>query len=195
MVEKSDQVDERDKIIQSAQELFARYGFKKTTMDDIAKKSKKGKSTLYYYFKSKEEILKAIVDIEAGELKSKLEMALKESNSPQKELKNYIITRMKSMKALSNLYVAFKDEYLEMYDFINQVRKAYDDYEISVFENILKKGVNEGIFDVKDVHLTAYVMAMTTKGIEYKFATEDDLEIEKNVEMLVNILFNGIVKK
>lgn len=188
-------MDERDRIIESARELFAKYGFKKTTMDEIANKSRKGKSTLYYYFKSKEEILKVIVDIEAEELKSKLELALKESNSPQQKLKNYIITRMKAMKALSNLYVAFKDEYLEMYDFINQVRKDYDDYEIGVFENILENGVNEGIFDVKDVYLTAYVMAMATKGIEYKFATSNDWEIEKNVETLVNILFDGIAKR
>jgi len=188
-------MNEEEKIIQSARELFAKYGFKKTTVDEIAKKSRKGKSTLYYYFKSKEEVLKAIVDLEAEELKSKLELSLKETNSPQQKLKNYIITRMKAMKALSNLYVAFKDEYLEMYDFINQIRKDYDDYEIGVFESILENGVKDGVFDVNDVYLTAYVMAVATKGIEYKFATSNDLEIEKNVEILVNILFKGIVKR
>jgi len=195
LVEKSDKMDERDKIIKAGCELFAKYGFKKTTMDDIAKSSRKAKSTLYYYFKSKEEVLESVVQIEAEELKSKLEEALKVKESPQSKLNSYIITRMKAMRNLSNLYMAFKDEYFEMYDFINRIRKNYDDYEFHVFKNILTDGVRSGTFEIEDVDLTSYVMMMATKGIEYSFATEDNWQIEKNVNTLVNILFRGILKR
>jgi AcrR family transcriptional regulator len=49
-------IAERD-IINSAKKLMQQYGLKKTTMDDIAKAAVKSKSTLYYYFKDKEDIL------------------------------------------------------------------------------------------------------------------------------------------
>ncbi|HXL00524.1 MAG TPA: TetR/AcrR family transcriptional regulator [Dysgonamonadaceae bacterium] len=47
----------RNTIICKAGELFGRYGYKKTTMDDIADALQKGKSSIYYYFQNKEDIL------------------------------------------------------------------------------------------------------------------------------------------
>jgi AcrR family transcriptional regulator len=43
----------RRKVIVTAGKIFSRYGFKKTTMDEIAKALKMGKSSIYYYFESK----------------------------------------------------------------------------------------------------------------------------------------------
>ena len=47
----------REHLVQAARQVFMRYGFKKTALDDIAKEARKGKSTIYYYFKSKDEVL------------------------------------------------------------------------------------------------------------------------------------------
>ena len=193
---KSDNKEQRENIIKAAKVLFARYGFKKTTMNDIAKTSKKAKSSLYYYFVSKEDVIKAVIENEASELKSKLEIAMKKAHSPQEKLKAYMITRMLAMRELSNLYIAFKDEYVEMYDFIEKIRKNYDRYEIETFKKIMIDGLKSGIFSVKDLDLTAYAIAIATKGIEYKFATEKNSEtLEKDINALMDILFNGIAKK
>ena len=40
----------RKKIIITAGQIFSRYGFRKTTMDEIAKALKMGKSSIYYYY-------------------------------------------------------------------------------------------------------------------------------------------------
>ena len=56
----------RDKIIKIAALIFSKYGFSKTTVDEIAKAARKGKSTIYYYFKSKEDIFQAVVEKEAN---------------------------------------------------------------------------------------------------------------------------------
>ena len=45
----------RVSILEAAQGLFSKFGYKKTTMEDIAQELHKGKSSLYYYFKNKEE--------------------------------------------------------------------------------------------------------------------------------------------
>jgi AcrR family transcriptional regulator len=44
--------DKKERIITIAEQLFARFGIQKTTMEDIAKKARMGKSTMYYYFKT-----------------------------------------------------------------------------------------------------------------------------------------------
>ncbi|MGC8866567.1 MAG: TetR/AcrR family transcriptional regulator, partial [Bacteroidales bacterium] len=43
--------DYRDVIIKTSRKLFARYGYRKTTIDDIASALGKAKGSVYYYFK------------------------------------------------------------------------------------------------------------------------------------------------
>ena len=45
--------EKKNRIIATTKELIAQYGFKKTTMDEIATNARMGKSTMYYYFKNK----------------------------------------------------------------------------------------------------------------------------------------------
>ena len=65
----------RKKIIKTAGQIFSRYGFKKTTMEEIAKALKIGKSSIYYYYQSKEEIFEAVVLNEANILRNELTTA------------------------------------------------------------------------------------------------------------------------
>ena len=51
----------RAKLVDVARQLFAKKGVEDTTMNDIAQASKKGRRTLYTYFKSKEQIYMAVV--------------------------------------------------------------------------------------------------------------------------------------
>ena len=53
----------RQKLVDVARQLFAKNGLENTTMNDIALQSGKGRRTLYTYFKSKEEIYYAVIDI------------------------------------------------------------------------------------------------------------------------------------
>ena len=51
-------------LVDVARQLFAKKGVDATTMNDIAMASKKGRRTLYTYFKSKEQIYMAVVESE-----------------------------------------------------------------------------------------------------------------------------------
>lgn len=51
----------KESIKRSARELFRRYGYNKTSVNEIAKKAKIAKATIYKYFESKEMVLHAIL--------------------------------------------------------------------------------------------------------------------------------------
>ncbi len=51
----------KDNLIQVSQMLFQKYGFVKTTMEDIAKTASKSKSTLYQFCKNKEQVLHGVI--------------------------------------------------------------------------------------------------------------------------------------
>lgn len=182
-------------IIKAAQDIFARFGFKKTTMNDIAKATHKAKSSIYRYFKSKEEIFQTIVERESQILKEKIEKSINAQNNPEKKLRIYVITRMKVLKNLVNFYSALKDEYLEHYAFIEKIRKKYLKDEIRVIKKILKSGVKQGAFVIEDLELTAFTIVLALKGLEYPLIQESEiLNTDQGIDSLLKILFNGITK-
>lgn len=66
----------RDNILTAAKELFELYGIEKTTMDDIARQADYSKSTIYVYFKSKEDIYNSIVSDYMSLLRQDLELSI-----------------------------------------------------------------------------------------------------------------------
>lgn len=184
------------KIIETAQGIFSRLGFKKTTMDDIARAVFKAKSSLYHYFKSKEEIFRAVVEKEAQMMKKEIEQALAREESPINRLKAYAKSRIKALHRLANFYHTFREGYFESYGFIQKIRQDYDQYEIKTIKTILEEGVKAGIFDVKDLDLTSEAIIMAIKGYEYIWAVSPDInKIEGDIDRLFNILFYGILKR
>jgi AcrR family transcriptional regulator len=177
-------------ILNSAKTIFARYGFKKTTMDEIAQAARKGKSSIYHYFKSKEDIFKAIVEKEADELSAAIAKAINAETTSEKKIRAYVLARMKGINNLTNLYSALKDEYLEHYSFIENVRVKYDTEEVNTIKGILKTGVEDGEFKIEDINLTAFALVTALKGLEYPlFIKNNNAKTEKRFEGYLNVLF------
>ena len=173
-------------------------------MDEIAQASAKGKSSIYYYFSSKEDIFQAVVEKEASMLKRELLDAIEPVTDPQEKLKVYVLVRMRTFKKLANYYAAIKSEYLIHLDFVENVRKKYDLEEITMVENILKAGAKNNEFNIDNTRLAAVAIVTAMKGLEIPLFWEDDKEqdegkkeqdMEKRLDDLINILFYGLVKR
>jgi AcrR family transcriptional regulator len=94
----------KDLIIKSAKERFARYGFKKTSMNDIAGDLRMGKATLYHYYKTKEEVFNAVIKFELNEFAKELSQLEKNKDlSLNEKLIEYLHIRQKVIEDGSNL--------------------------------------------------------------------------------------------
>lgn len=189
--------DVREIIINSARCIFARFGFRKTTMDEIAQAAHKAKSSIYHHFTSKEEIFKAIAEKESSLFKEEVIKAISQQDSPQKKLRTFVITRMHALRRLVNFYNALKDEYLEHYSFIEKLRVNHDREEKRIIKEILQEGIERGIYIIiKDLEITAVAIITALKGLEFSWVIESDIsKIEKNIDSLLGVLFYGIVKR
>jgi AcrR family transcriptional regulator len=186
----------RRKIIVTAGHIFSRYGFKKTTMDEIARALKMGKSSIYYYFESKEEIFEAVVLYEANVLRNQLTTAIKAVESPVDKLKNYVFVRMKSFEKLSNYYNAIFDKNLDHFGFIENIRAKYDREELAILRLIIYHGAREKIFNVKESEYTALAVQTALKGLEVPlFWKKREVNIEDRLNAILEVLFNGILMK
>ena len=184
----------RDTIIHIARNIFGKYGFQKTSMNQIANANRKGKSSLYYYFNSKEDVFKAVLDQETSMLRGEIMAAIAEHDDPKDKLKAYFLVRMNGFEKLLNLYDAIKNEYLSHLQFIENARKNYDEAEINVIKSILDDGIERGFFSVPNTANASLAIVTAMKGLEYPFFVSKDSpnQVNTQIEALFNILFYGI---
>jgi len=184
----------RKKIIVTSGRIFSRYGYKKTTMDEIAAELKMGKSSVYYYFKSKEEIFEAVDLYEANVLRNELTKAIKSVDSPVGKMRNYVFVRMKTFEKLSNYYNAIFDKNLAHFNFIEMIREKYDREELAILRLIIYDGVRKKVFNVQSSEYTAIAVQTALKGLEVPlFWKKKEIDIEERLNAILDVLFYGIL--
>lgn len=188
--------EKRENIISAAGRVFGQQGFKEARMERVAEEAGMGKSSLYYYFLSKEELFEAVVEREAEFLKAEIIKATKDITDPYKRMKIYVISRMKAFNKSINLYTAVKTNYLDHLPFIDKVRTKYDKEEMKMVESILKDGVRNNRFKLVNTELATIAIVTAIKGLEYNIIIRDgSSKLEQQVEQLLMFLFYGIVKR
>ncbi len=190
-------IDEtRDKILNVAATIFSKFGFHKTTVDEIARAAHKAKGSVYYHFKSKEELFQGVIDKEFQILRGELIKAIDSGNNAKEKLANYIAVRMRALNELTNFYDALKNDYLTHLDFIEKIRRKYDNEETILIKSILTGGVNNNEFDINNVELTAPAILTALKGLEIPFFIEDKYnEMETRLNELTRIMIRGMEKR
>jgi AcrR family transcriptional regulator len=155
-----------------------------------------GKSSIYYYFESKEEIFEAVVLYEANILRNELTTAIKSVDSPVEKMKSYVFVRMKTFEKLSNYYNAIFDKNLDHFDFIENIRARYDREELAILRLLLWHGTREKVFNVANSEYTALAIQTTLKGLEVPlFWMKKEVNIGNRLDAILDVLFNGILKK
>lgn len=187
----------REQVVQAARRVFARYGYKKTALDDIARESKKGKSTIYYYFKSKDDIFKAVIDTEAEIRTRVIEEQISQISEPKLKLKTYIYNRLRTLQMVVNYYEAIKNDLLDQLYFVDNLRTEHFEAEIEFVRKMLLEGIEMGEYVIQNPELTAKTIVTALHGFEVPIILKNlsDEELHKAIDEMLNILFYGIVKK
>jgi len=189
--------DTRDKILSVANKLFSRFGFHKTSMDEIAKIARKAKGSLYYHFASKEELFKEVVSKEITYLKIQLAVIITNQDlSASEKLKAYLIKRMELLNDAANYHETIKADFFEHFDFIDDLRNELDEWEKLSLKEIILEGVETNEFKViGDIDVLLDVFIMVLKGLEIPFYWQGKYEKYSHYfEDLMGILTKGLAK-
>jgi AcrR family transcriptional regulator len=186
----------RDMLIDVARQLFARIGVDDTTMNDIAMASKKGRRTLYTYFKNKNEIYQAVVETELNRLYKMLQDVAAKSLPADEKLITFIYTRLDTIKSIVLRNGTLRANFFRDIWRVEKVRKNYDIRETELIKGILEAGIKEHVFEMPDVEITAEVLHHALKGLEVPYirgsmgdTTSQRLKRKENV---INLIFSGI---
>jgi AcrR family transcriptional regulator len=188
---KDDEV--RQVINEAALRVFEKWGMKKTTMEDIAREAGKGKSTLYYYYKSKDEIFYTVVTQEVEKILNKAKEAVKDIIDGKEKIKEYIINTLKEMKRATSVYKIVHNEIRDDYNIIERFKSIIVTGEEEFMRNVLKESVrrNEIAFEnEKELNLAAKVIVGLLNSLEFYLFLEN--RDDEQIDMAAKLIAQGI---
>lgn len=192
------------KILQAASECFARYGYDKTTLDDIGKMVGLNKASLYYYYRNKEMIFTEVILYESEKFVSALQEKVGKYKDCETKILKYLTERLYYYQQVLNLNNLSLDTIRLIEPMFDRLYKTVLNKEIEFLAEILDecaKEVQLGPGSRRRVAETILVIADAIKfrevhGSDARFASEVDYEkIENDIKFAVKLIINGLKKK
>lgn len=180
-------------ILNAAKELFIHFGFKKTSVDDVAQKARVAKGTIYNYFKSKEDLFQKVLREEGVKLVARIREALKVQATPQQKIRELIIVKVKYYREFCLLHEISRQKAEVLLPFLEKQRDEIARQEMNIIKEILEEGVEALIFQVKNIPAAARALTVAIKGLEFGWSMEMNLdEATEEIDDLLQILFHGL---
>ena len=186
----------RAKLVDVARQLFAKKGVEDTTMNDIAQASKKGRRTLYTYFKSKEQIYMAVVESELEMLSTQMEKAASKPVSPDKKILELIMTHLDAIKMVVYRNGTLRADFFRDIWRVEAMRKEFDRKETALFRRVLHEGKELNLFDIDNVEITADILHYCIKGIEVPYIRGqigEELDDETGWRYVAKIVYLSLI--
>ncbi|MCL2598145.1 MAG: TetR/AcrR family transcriptional regulator [Paludibacter sp.] len=183
-------------LIEVARTLFAQRGKKNVTMNDIAEESGKGRRTLYMYFKSKDEIYKAVINNELKRIIICLREISAQNLPPDVKLMRHIISHLDAVKDAVERNGSLKADFFKDIYEVERSRRKVDIEELEMIRKILVHGVECKVFKRLDADLSATIVLYTIKGLEVPYIRQNINDVfKRNKTEIINFVLTGIKRQ
>ena len=190
----------RDTILDATDRLLARYGYRKMTVEDIAREVGIGKGSIYLHFASKEEIVLSHVDRIVERLKERLSVIARSEADAAIRLRLMLLARVlyrfdsvqHYTQSLDDLLAALRPRLLAR-------RSLYFDAEAQIFAKVLNEGRDAGEFRFTDALATAYALLHATNSLlPYSLSTTElgeREEVKEKTTQIADLILNGLLRE
>lgn len=179
-------------IFEAAIKVFSVSGYNGATMDEVASVAGVAKGTLYYHFKSKEEIFKFIISEGINVIREEINDATSKEEDPVEKLKvlckvqlNLVYRQKDLFKVIMSQIWGQESRQLELRAIIQSYMK-----NISKF---FKEAIDKKVIENNNPDFLAYTFfgSLTSAAI-YELIHQDDEEVDVTIDRLMNYFMNGI---
>jgi AcrR family transcriptional regulator len=188
-------------ILNAAQKRFAHYGISKVTMDEVAADVGLKKASLYYYFRTKEDLFRAVVEREEKGYLAALQEIRTAATSPPEKLHRFGAERLELFGSLLNLAQFKIDSWTAMRPAFQELFRKLESEEHRFLTGILSDGTKQGVFCVNDPRRVATLFLHVLHGLRLRVvqksqtpssAVENYAELQQEVKQLFSLLLRGI---
>ncbi|MFR2570946.1 MAG: TetR/AcrR family transcriptional regulator [Clostridia bacterium] len=185
----------REQVIEAARKLFHRFGFKKVSMDEIAREAGVTKKTIYMYFGSKEELLKYFIQEEISNMEKIVEK-VEAQNLDFFETVNqaiYEILQYRKHQDFLNI-IAREAEWLKnpvIVDSLSLIDGKIQNY----IRNKLQKAQEKGYIEYTNLDITTFLIYKMYIALILEWHTnEKEVDEQMLAKTISDILKKGLRK-
>ncbi len=187
----------RDAILDATDRLLTRYGYKKMTIDDLAREVGIGKGSVYLHFSSKEEIALTHIDRIIERLKENLRVIALKPIKADERLRRMLIERVLFRFDSVQHYKQSLDEMLAyVRPQLLERRKRYFNEEAQIFAVVIAEGQKSSHFGKGDpLDLALTLISSTNSLLPYSLIAvelDDRADIEARTEKTAKLLIKGL---
>lgn len=189
----------KSSIVEAAKTLFQQFGLSKTTMEDIARSIGKGKSSLYYYYPTKEDIFEAVVLREKQSIINETIDEIEKVDTAEGKLRTFALTINKALKKRKLLFNIIRSEAQDELCLLKMFKKKYDTVELDLFRSIITYGIETGEFkslDSEKLDDVSLISVSMLRGLRLNLIVENPSDkdlfalIDYSIDLLVKALKN-----
>ena len=165
-------------------------------MEDIARQIGKSKSSLYYYFKTKEEIFGAFVLGEIETTHSMVAESVGKEESAADKFRVLVTSLLKDVKQKANKFSLFKTDLYENHLMLENIVKQRDSYIEELLKDILILGISQRtvkMMNNAEMSVWAKMINVLLRSLGSEIFREDDFHLSENqLEFMADTLFQGV---
>ena len=195
--------EKKDQILEASKQLFNRMGYTKTSVDDIAQAVGMQKSSLYYYFKNKEELFCCSFIHDWGKIMQGFRESAEKESNPIDKLLNYITQSLHYYEEVVLQHRIPMKVIVETRSLFMDVFNDTNKKSIEFYESKINDGIKIGIFTPCNASKIARALFATKTALQYdnfrqfmnEMPTKESFKkIEKEVLFVVEMILQGIKK-
>jgi AcrR family transcriptional regulator len=184
-------------ILDRARSRFDRFGYKKTTMDEISRDCRISKKTVYACFRDKEHLFLSLLLRESRQAQEHIFAQIGDIADPVEKLKQLLKTAVEYFNHDHFLTRILKDEEA-LYSPVLQkkYRREVEEALMPAITEILVQGQESGRIRAVDVGVVAYAGLKLFQSFSYMRTREFDRDRDRpgySVEVLVDLIMHGLL--
>ena len=183
-----------ESILDTAKKMFARYGLRKTSLDEVARMARVAKATIYNYFGSKDRVYLEVLRREMDEVVEKISSLVAQEALPGDKLIAFARAKFQYMRQAINILNLDREGIEKLLPSAEDIRSELFKREVDIIRSILNEGVEKRVFQTNNTLLTASAIAHGLRGFELNWLVQESEEkIDGYLDELMSILFYGLM--
>lgn len=188
------EITESLKILEFCENYFMKYGFHRTTMDEIAKELRMSKKTIYKHFSSKSDLVRAVFIRIRNDLSGQIETIVNGDGNAVIKLHQISQIFYQRVASISNKWLNDLQHYApDIWSEVEEFRRKLMQRNLSM---LIEQGKSEGLVVDQPTPIIIGILISSIQGVVTpEFVLHNNISLKQAGEITLEVVFSGLLTK
>ncbi len=186
--------ERRAQLLEVAREVVLRYGYRKANLGDVAREAGVSRATVYNYFSSKEQLLRAIVAQEVEGLRVAVAAELDLTAPPHLQLMGYVRARARHIGRIKAFYDLANNVTRDVMHIVQVEIEGHQAQERAYLVGLIRAGVRRGLFRPLDPELMGAALLSALRGLYEDYVFDSREDGAQGTDLLIRTVLAGMLR-